>query len=506
MSFRISHIVLALSFVAATPAVLLAGEDARPKNIIVMLADGAGYNTLDATRFWLGRNLVADDAEFQPTSVATYSLRRSRKARDMQGDDIDPLAQDPGTVYDPEKAWDTTPITGPSAVNDHFAAGFAGYEWHRSTYPDSANTMSQLMTGVRSYNGAINVDGNGDPVKSIAEAMHEAGGRTGIVTSVMLCDATPAAGGGAHNVSRGNFHAITRELFGSGTLDLIAGGGNPEFDSNGIAAGEPGYDGPSDPYRVFPPEVWADLKNGTNTSGVNADDWTLVSEKEDIEALAVDGASIPPRLAIVPQTADYFQQHRDYPPGSTRETYAPGDAPFIENVPSLATVSNVALRALDGEKGFFLMIEGGAVDKAMHGMEFGRMIEEYADFDEAVQAVVEYLESGEHAATFENTLLVITADHDHLLFGPDSDTVPFQPIEDRGAGVVPGYKWQFNSHSNRLVPLFARGAGADGLIALADEVDYHQDAQGREFGFGHYTTQPEVGAYLLSFVDEADGD
>ena len=469
-----------------------------PTNIIVLIADGAGYSTLEATRYWLGRPLTADGDGFQPVAVATYSIRRRQRLEEG----ADPLAQEPNLVYDPTKAWDTTPVAGASKFHEQFPAICAGYEWHRSTFPDSANTMSALMTGVRSYNGAINVDGAGTPQRSLAEAMHERGGRSGMVTSVMLNDATPAAGGGAHEFNRRNGQAITRDLFGSDVLSVIGGGGHPGYDASGRSVNSPDYDGPDDPYGVIPVDLWRDLREGSNRTGYN-DGWTLVTGKADIEALA-RFAPPPERLAMVPQTDSYLQKNRPYPDGIGRDDYAPGDSPLVPNVPSLADMTLAALRVLDraegGSSGFFLASEGGACDKAMHALEFGRMIEEYAFFDETVQAVVDYLESGEHGATFDNTLLIVTADHDHLLFGPDRDE-PFDPIEDKGPGKLPGYRWHFLSHSNRLVPLFARGPGSDGLIALADKVDEHTDEQGRTFGQGAYTTQADIGRYLLELVD-----
>ncbi len=498
-----NRVVIGSVLIAAWAPAAGAEETPRPKNLIVMLADGAGYNTLQATRLWTGVPLTADGAEFHQVAVATYGLRRGRTPRDMTGNPLEPLEQDPHLVYDPAAAWDTTAIEGQSKVSDKYDAGFAGYEWHRRTCPDSANTMSALMTGVRSYNGAINVDGAQQPVTSIAEIAHQRGKRTGVVSTVPFCHATPASGGGAHNISRNNYHELAMELFGSGVLDVIAGGGNPMFDDNGIAAGEAGYDGPEDPYEFMPRPLWQDLKNRTNHSGANGVAWTLVSDKAAIEAIADGSMPAPDKLAMIPQVARTLQFYRNDPSDQRRPTYAPGAVPLLTNAPDLTTMAQAALRVVESdEDGFFLMIEGGAVDWAMHGNDLGRMIEEYQDFDAAVASVVAYLEDESNAANFGNTLLIITADHDHLLYGPDSTTTPFEALVDNGAGILPGYKWQFGSHSNWPVPLFARGVGAEALVALAEKVDAHTDAEGRQFGLGPYTTQADVGAYLIELMSE----
>jgi alkaline phosphatase len=67
---------------------------------------------------------------------------------------------------------------------------------------------------------------------------------------------------------------------------------------------------------------------------------------------------------------------------------------------------------------------------------------------------------------------------------------------DRGAGHVPGYKWQHTSHSNQLVPLYARGPGAENIAACADQRDSFTDSKGRTFGRGAYLDQTEIFAIL----------
>jgi alkaline phosphatase len=150
----------------------------------------------------------------------------------------------------------------------------------------------------------------------------------------------------------------------------------------------------------------------------------------------------------------------------------------------------------DNPKGMFLVIEGGAVDRAMHFTNLGRMIEERMEFDDAVAAVSAYLDGGTNGNNWSNTLVIVTADHDHLLLGPDSDTVPYQDLVDKGPGHVPGYKWQNNSHSNQLVPLYARGAGANMFTTCANRRDAYTDAHGRKFGRGAYLDETQIFAVM----------
>jgi alkaline phosphatase len=143
----------------------------------------------------------------------------------------------------------------------------------------------------------------------------------------------------------------------------------------------------------------------------------------------------------------------------------PGYDPPSTGVPSLESLTRAALNALDDdEDGFFLLVEGGAVDWAMHANQLGRAVEEMIDFKRSVESVIRWIEG--HGG-WDETLLVVTADHDLMLWGPRADTIPFDPLQDRGPGKLPAYRWLSDHHSSALVPLFARGGGADRLRPLA---------------------------------------
>jgi alkaline phosphatase len=421
------------------------------KNVIVMISDGAGYNTQQAVRYFTGAPLLMDGPGWTGVAQSTYPLRTST----TPGSTL----QDPNTVYDPAKAYDTTPVPGNSAVPGFttYPAGFKGYEFGRATYPDSANTMSSMMTGVKTYNNAVNVDGAGNPVYSLAQAMHDAGKSAGVVTTVQFSDATPAAGGGAHNIARANHAAIANEMFSAGTLSVIAGTGNPDFNNDGqpMAAD----------YNWMPQPLWSDLKTGSNTSGSNAQNWKLVQDRSTIQALANGTQTSAGPLAIIAQAFDGTQEYRSDPSGTDIATYLPGQTPKLTNTPTLSELELAALNKLGANpSGLFLMVEGGAVDRAMHSNNFGRMIEEYQEFQTAVGDVINWVNRADTDADWNNTLLIVTSDHDHNLYGPDGATIPFEGIVDNGPGNLPGYRWFGSSHSNNLIPLYAYGAGSTGIV------------------------------------------
>lgn len=441
-------------------AVVFSRSSWAAKNVIIMISDGGGYNTWAAASMYQGKlgGQVYDRPGWLRISCATYPLNQTNSP---SGDD----KQDEKLVYNPKKAWDVeTDPAKPGLI--------PGYEFLVSTPTDSAAAATALASGRKTYNNAINWSNenkslNGQTVAEIAKAQGKA---VGVISSVQLSHATPAGLGGAHNVSRNNYAQIANEMLDGGWLDVIMGCGNPDFDHDGQPLPE---DAKRNYNYVGGRETWEALKQGRR-------EWKLVESKADFAALA-DGPT-PAKVLGVPQVAETLQLRRKA--SLTKLAYdkvkaalspeqqqkLPYTTPLNENVPSLAAMAKAALNCLDDDPdGLYLMIEGGAVDWANHANEADRMIEEQMDFVEAVEAVVEWIES--HGGWGE-TLLILTADHETgLIWGPDSDKIAFQPIEDRGAGKLPGMKYHSHGHSNSLVPLYARGAGSSRFLELASEFD-----------------------------------
>lgn len=450
---------------------------AELKNVIVMVADGSGINTIAATGMYTGKlgRQIFDGKDWTKSWASTYPLRVGGSPSD------EPLGkqQDESAIYEPSRYWDTTPVTTEKfGMRDFFRA----YRWHKDNAPDSANSFTAVMTGTKTYDGAINVDGNGNRLKSFTEDMAAAGKSVGVVTTVAISDATPAVGGGAHNVSRANRVAIAHEMFGSGILSVLMGAGNPGYDNNGNRRAKPEYGWISE-------EDWGQLNDGTHPGK-----YTLIQTKEEFEALA-SSPSPPDKLAGIVQSYDATQSDRAGAKPATEEPYS---VPRRSDVPSLPVMAMGALNTLDSNpKGMFLVIEGGATDRAMHGNSIGRMIEEKIEFDETVEAVAAYLDANTAGNNWTNTLVIVTADHDHLLFGPDSDKVPFQDLKDNGPNRVPAHRWHSApSHSNLLVPVYARGPRAGMVASCAGKEDTYTDKEGRKFGRGRYIDQTQIFAIL----------
>ena len=80
----------------------------RAKNVILMIADGTGTNTIAATGMYTGKlgKQIFDGATWTKSYVSTYPLRTGETPIAGSAG----LAQDPATVYDPAKNWDTVRV------------------------------------------------------------------------------------------------------------------------------------------------------------------------------------------------------------------------------------------------------------------------------------------------------------------------------------------------------------------------------------------------------------
>ena len=319
------------------------------------------------------------------------------------------------------------------------------FDYVKSGATDSAAAATAMATGVKTRNGYLGVDSSGPTVKNLVEAASAAGKATGVVTSVEFSHATPA-GMAAHTTNRSDYAGIAIQMLSS-ELDVIMGAGHPEFNDNGVAIS------PTDYKYVGGAETWNALLDPADGQ---YDDWTLIEEEGDFENLAA-GSYFPTsaKLLGVAQVHTTLQQNRT---GST-----PND-----NVPELETMSLGALNLLSEDPdGFSLMVEGGAVDWASHDNNLVCMLEEERDFNAAVQAVVDWVEAN---SSWQDTLLIVTADHEtgHL-WGPTQGM--FNEVVDNGPGDLPGAAYNSSGHTHALVPLYARGKGAELFAGYADQND-----------------------------------
>jgi len=338
-----------------------------------------------------------------------------------------------------------------------------------SVATDSAAASTVLHTGRRTTNGRLGLAWDGHHrLTSIAAIARSAGMAAGAVTSVQFSHATPA-GAGVQTPSRHAYDEVARQML-DGRLDVVMGAGHPLFDDDGRPV----------PADAVPAETWTWAGGRPYFEQLAAEGRTpgglaLIQSREAFERLAAAGPQdtgpVEPLLGLAPvrQTLQFRR--------------APGAA-FIDGPPSLSTMAVAALNVLAADPdGFFILIEGGAVDWANHANDAARMVEEHAAFNDAVNAVAAWVETH---SSWDETLLIVTADHETgMLWGPDawtdldgdgawSDGDAFHDYvlpRNNGQGQAPGIVYGSPHHTSELVPLFALGVGAEMFegMSLRDE-------------------------------------
>lgn len=456
---RLTCLAIALMSFGLCPAHNIARAD-TPKNIIVMIADGWGHSHVKATTYYQhgesGRQVYERD--FTLYGMSTFP------------------ADSPG--YDPDLAW-------------------SDFSYIEKGATDSAAAATAMSTGVKTRKGVIGLDPSGNTLKHAIEHAEELGKATGVVTSVPLSHATPA-GFVAHKTSRASYEEIAQEMLLTSAVDVIMGTGHPLFDDNGRAVPPEAWTNPEERAKAFRyvggESTWKAL--GSGTAGADADGdgipdaWTLIQKRAEFQAIAQ--GETPKRVIGVAEVRSTLQADRDGIDDNPEDDL-PGQTPLIDTVPTLAEMSLAALNVLRRDPdGFFLMIEGGAVDWACHGNATGRMIEEMMDFNRAVESVVRWIE--QHGG-WEETLLIVTGDHETgYLVGPGSDP-EWKPIQNNGIGVLPGVEWKSKGHTNSLVPFFVRGAGAENFEAEVSGIDPRH---------GRYLDNTAIGRVAMSLMRETE--
>ncbi|WP_257160171.1 alkaline phosphatase [Corynebacterium cystitidis] len=417
---RVCAAITATALAVTTVLPAHADEKSGPKNIIYMIGDGMGYN-----------------------HVAAVNLYESGQTRYQLDGPADPeqLTELPG---DAVQAYEHFDLVGMATFqkDNHYdpIAAWSDHDWVKKNYTDSAAAGTAMATGVKVDNGTLAVDPAGNPLENASERAMDHDKAAGVVSSVPFSHATPAAWA-AHNVSRNDYHAIAAEML-AGDLDVIMGAGHPFYDADNNKVAEPDY-------KYISEETYNDVMEG--------DKWNVVVDQAEFASLAAGVVEEDEQYFGLAPVASTLQHDRS---GTPDELYVD---PF-NDVVDLGTMTKGALNVLgQDDDGFHLMVEGGAIDWAGHANTIGRDIEETIDFNEAVEVAIQWVE--EHSS-WEETLLVVTADHETgYLSGPE-DQPGFTPMVGE-KGQAPAHGYYSGDHTNHLVPFYFKGAGAEEIKAAA---------------------------------------
>lgn len=287
--------------------------------------------------------------------------------------------------------------------------------------PDSAGTMTAMMSGVKTDAGVLGISedvqrgdcstAKGKELLTALELAEIAGKSTGIISTARITHATPAASY-AKSADR-NWEDISdmRDVEGDcedialqlvqfeenlennidgldiDGIEVVFGGGRRHFLPKDSAYNSADFDGASDE------------KEGDRT-----DDRDLTAEWQ---AKYPEGQYIIQQSefdAIDTESTNHVfglfdESHMHYE--ADRENDKAGE-------PSLSQMTEKAIKILDNnDKGFFLTIESGRIDHAHHAGNAHDALVDTIEFSKAVQAALDNTNP-------EDTLIIVTADHSHV--------------------------------------------------------------------------------------------
>ena len=256
------------------------------------------------------------------------------------------------------------------------------YSGHASTYSksngitDSAAAGTCLATGSKTTNGTLGLDENGERLTTIAEELKAQGWGVGIMTTVAIDHATPAAFY-AHMQKRNDYYKIGKQLCSSG-FDFFGGAG------------------------FHYPQGKHDDKAENLYRMAEKAGYTIAHGYEEAQRLLVEsrnGTEPVERLIMVQKDDDQGTKHGDNLPYAIDRKG--GDL-------TLAQIVSTAIPFLESRyERFFMMVEGGMIDYACHGDDAATSFGETWDMDEAMRVAYAF-----YQAHPEETLIVVTADHE----------------------------------------------------------------------------------------------
>jgi alkaline phosphatase len=408
---------------------------AGKRRIILFIFDGMDwFNTWAAATYKAGEVSYHDGRGtglyFQDYTGAPTDFGYMVTSPDNEGTKYDVNSQTVSNIggknrggYDWHLAGDT-PWAQPT--DPDYPIGKSRQQPHAVT--DSAASATAMNSGIKSYNDAINVDTNGQPVEPIARQLQNRGWSVGAVTSVSISDATPAATY-ANNVFRDDYQDIARDMLGLPSishrtnplpgLDVAIGTGWGENSTDKSLKKDLEQQGenftPGNRYLTADDLAKADVASGgkyriaQRTPGQNG--------SQLLDAAASDAAENHHRLlgffgAWDRSHLPYRTADGNFNPTlgakNPAEQYTTAD---IDENPRLAGVALAALKVLtQNPTGFWLMIEAGDVDWANHDDNIDNSIGAILSGDDAVRSVTHWVET--HGG-WDQTVLIVTADHGH---------------------------------------------------------------------------------------------
>jgi alkaline phosphatase len=264
-----------------------------------------------------------------------------------------------------------------------------------SGYTDSSASATAMATGTKVYNGSVGMTSAGQELPNFVDHLGEEGVRSGFITSDTLYGGTPA-GFLSHAVNRTNYFSVMKGMADS-AADLIMGIAPNAF--------EPLYQ------SMFTDKGYTPINK--------------------MSALSTAPERIISALPAIPAVGT----------GSSLDQLTVFGLDYLDN----------------NEDGFFLAVEGSAIDTKSHAGESEGMILELLALDRAVQVALKW------ASNRTDTAIIVTADHETggLVLGPDANS----------ENILTKMTWTKTTHTTSNVPFFAWGLSEDEFPLLDATID-----------------------------------
>lgn len=309
----------------------------------------------------------------------------------------------------------------------------------------SSASGTALACGIKTTNNSLGVDPEGNEGTSIAVELHNEGYKIGIMSSVPVNHATPAAFY-AHNTYRGEYYEISQDMIDDG-FEFFGGSGL--YDIRG--------------------------KKGDKPS-------TIDFLEENGYAVCYGTTAFKKRSAETDKIV-YLQPSSEEtgPEYYVREGDKDGDI-------KLAEMLGLCLDYLGDEEPFMIMCEAGKIDWSAHGNKTMSMVHDVLSLDETVKRALEF-----YYAHPDETLIVVTADHETggvtIGEGKDwkSDYIDWAVLEknwiesgnknvldweeNKALNLAAQVGWTTGNHTGAPVPVYAIGKGAERFHGRINNID-----------------------------------
>ncbi|KAJ1305658.1 hypothetical protein OPQ81_000654 [Rhizoctonia solani] len=316
---------------------------------------------------------------------------------------------------------------------------------------DSAASATAYSCAIKTYNGAIGIDEDGNPCGTVLEAAKRAGLKTGLVVTSRITHATPASFA-SHIYDRDKEDIIAEQLIGDQPLgpvvDLMLGGGQAFFWPNTTTGSS----------RKDSRDLIAEAKK----AGYNA-----FTNRAGFDALGK---------------------------GKTAK------APVLGRIHScLLEMTQTALETLkratkDSKKGYFIMVEASRIDHAGHSNDLIGHLHEIIMYNEVVDYLKKWVDDN------DDTVLIGTADHEcaGLTLGGIVTTGEYQynPAPLAGASHSSSYlaslwaKYNGSDPDNYLLDLFKQyGINDANSTEIAVAKEHKSSASFNDIHFGQSLTR-----------------